>query len=117
MAMRMCPQCMKSVPATVAAAYSDNIECPHCRATLRVSDATRIIGAFMALLVGWFVYDLTRGPSNPVPWLLPQVYAFLAYSFAYALYVMLAADLVMRPADAPEPVIADAHAPAHGAHH
>jgi hypothetical protein len=108
---------MKQVPASLAAAYSDSLECPHCHSPLRVSDATRVIGAFMALLVGWLVYSFTSGKATPVPWLLPEVYSILAYSFAFALYVMLAADMVMRPAEAPEPVIADAHAPAHGAHH
>lgn len=115
--MRMCPQCMKQIPPSIAAAYSYSIECPYCHAPLQVSDATRIIGAFASLLVGWLVYGITSGPATPVPWLLPQVYAFLAYSFTFAIYVMVTADMVMRSADAPEIVAASAHAPAHGAHH
>ena len=117
MAMRMCPQCMKQIPPNIAAAYSYSLECPYCHAPLQVSDATRIIGAFASLLVGWLVYSVTSGGATPVPWLLPQVYSFLAYSVTYALYVMVTADMVMRPIEVAEPLAATGHAPAHGAHH
>jgi hypothetical protein len=115
--MRMCPQCMKQIPPSIAAAYSYHVECPNCHASLQVSDGTRIIGAFASLLVGWLVYSATSGPATPVPWLLPEIYSILAYSFTFALYVLVTADMVMRPADVAVPIAASGHAPAHGAHH
>ena len=113
--MRICPKCSKQVPATLAVAFSERVECPHCNSALRASDATRIIGAFIGLLVGFVVWKYTRGPSGDLAWLLPEVYAFLAYSFAYAAYVMVTADLVLRPVEVVEVVVVEA-AP-HGAHH
>ena len=50
-------------------------------------------------------------------WALPAVYSFLAYSVAYAFYLMATGDLVSRPAEAePMPVTADAHGNG-GGHH
>lgn len=118
MAMRICPQCSKQVPATLAVAFSETVECPHCQAALRASDATRILGAFFGLLVGYLVWRLTYGPSGNLAWLLPEVYGFLAYSFAYAIYVMITADLVVRPVEVVEVVVEVAgHGAPHGAHH
>ncbi len=117
MAIRVCPQCLRTVPGGATVAFSDNIVCPHCEATLRVSDASKIIGGFLGLGVGWLVWDLTRNASGPLGWALPAVYSFLAYSVLYTLYLMFTADLVMRIQDAePAPVAADAHG-AGGAHH
>jgi Na+/proline symporter len=120
MAMRICPKCSKQVPATLAVAFSERVECPHCNSALRASDATRIIGAFIGLLVGFVVWKYTRGPSGDLAWLLPEVYAFFAYSFAYAAYVMVTADLVVRPVEVVEVVVVEAAphgAHDHGAHH
>jgi hypothetical protein len=116
-AIRVCPQCLRTVPAGATVAFSDNIVCPHCEAPLRVSDASKIIGGFLGLGVGWLVWGLTRGASGPLGWALPALYSFLAYSVSYTLYLMFTADLVMRPPDVePAPVAADAHG-AGGGHH
>ncbi len=117
MAIRLCPQCLKTVPAGPVVAFSDSLVCPHCQAPLRVSDANKTIGGFLALGVGWLVWDLTREMTGPLGWALPAVYAFLAYSVSYALYLMFTADLVMRPQDAePATAVLDAHS-AGGGHH
>jgi hypothetical protein len=50
--------------------------------------------------------------------MLPALYAFLAYSLIYTIYVMTTADLVMRRAE-PEaaPLVAEAGAHGHGGGH
>jgi len=115
-AMRECPQCMKKVPATRVVAYTDHIECPHCEALLTVALPTRVIGAFIGLGVGWLVYGWAQKTlSGDAAWMLPTLYAFLAYSFIYTIYVMTTADLVMRQVEPdlgtimPTPAAAHAH--------
>ena len=118
--MRECPQCMKKVPAARVVAYTDKLECPHCEATLTVSVASRVIGAFIGLGVGWLVYGwTTRTMVGEAAWVLPALYSFLAYSFVYAIYLMTTADLVMRPveADLASTMTPPAAAHAHGAGH
>ena len=96
--MRECPHCGNKVPATEVAAYTDRIECPHCQSLLTVALSSRVIGAFLGLGVGWLVYGWAQNSlTGEEAWLLPAVYAFLAYSAVYTLYVMFTADLVMRP--------------------
>ncbi|HXN65888.1 MAG TPA: hypothetical protein VN862_11185 [Candidatus Acidoferrales bacterium] len=110
MAIRICPKCGKQVPATAVVAYSDTLVCPHCHSPLRVSDVSRIIGAFIALAVGALVWRWSRGMPPELPWFGPEVHAFLAYSFAYAGFLMATADLSMRALEAaPEPLGASAH--------
>lgn len=113
--MRACPQCRNRLTAGQIVAYSDSLECPHCGATLRVSDGSRIIGAFLGLAVGLLVWRATQGSGGFMSWLLPEVYSILAFSFSYTFYLMFAANVVARQPDLIAPVTADAHghAPAH----
>lgn len=118
--MRECPQCMKKVPATAVAAYTNTIECPHCQALLTVALPTRVIGAVIGLGVGWLVYGWAqKSLAGDAAWMLPALYAFLAYSLIYTIYVMMTADLVMRPAEieAPTPGVTPAAAHGDGGHH
>jgi hypothetical protein len=109
-AIRICPHCGKHVPATATVAYSDTLVCPHCHSPLRVSDASRIIGAFLALAVGALVWRLTHTLPGLLDWVMPEVYAILAYSFTFAIFLMATADLSMRPVEAaPEPLAASTH--------
>ncbi|MGH9594953.1 MAG: hypothetical protein ACRD5L_17810 [Bryobacteraceae bacterium] len=117
MAIRLCPQCQKGVPAGATAAYSDKLECPHCRASLRVADSSKVIGAVLALAVGYLVWRLTQSTGRELEWLLPQLYGFFAYSVTYTLYVMATADLVMRPAEAAPMLTATGQGAGHGAAH
>ena len=115
MAMRECPQCMKKVPATEVVAYTNSIECPHCQALLTVALPTRVIGAFIGLGVGWLVYGWAqKSLTGEAAWMLPTLYAFLAYSFIYTIYVMTTADLVMRQAEVEAPALSVTPAAAHG---
>jgi len=115
MAMRECPQCGNKVPATEVSAYTDEIECPHCQALLTVALPTRVIGAFIGLGVGWLVYGWAQNSlAGEEAWLLPAVYAFLTYSLVYTMYVMLTADLVMRPKEVEVAIPAVTLAAAHG---
>jgi hypothetical protein len=113
--MRVCPQCRNQLTAGQIVAYSDTLECPRCGASLRVSDASRIVGAFLALAVGLLMWRAAQGKGGYLNWLLPEVYAFLAFSFVYAFYLMFAANVVARPPDPVAAPLADAHghAPAH----
>lgn len=116
MAIRMCPQCQKKVPAGPVVACTDKLECPYCQASLTVALPSRVIGAFIALGAGWLVWMYMRGMEGEGSWVLPAVYTFLAYSVVYAIYLMASADLVMRPVETePVPVAADAHG--HGGGH
>jgi hypothetical protein len=118
--MRECPQCGNKVPATEVVAYTDKIECPHCQALLTVALPTRVIGAFIGLGVGWLVYGWAQKTlTGEAVWVLPAVYAFLAYSFIYTIYVTTTADLVMRAAEpeAAVPAVTPAAASGHGGGH
>jgi hypothetical protein len=113
--MRECPQCGNKVPARDVGAYTDEIECPHCQALLRVALPTRVIGAFIGLGVGWLVYGWAQNSmTGEEAWVLPALYSFLAYSFVYTIYVMLTADLVMRPKEVEVAIPAVTLAAAHG---
>ena len=117
MAMRVCPQCLRTIPGGPAVAYSDSLVCPNCGAALKVSDLSKTLGAFLGLAVGWLVWSFSRSMGGTFGWVLPALYSFLAYSVSFALYLMFTADLVMRPVEAePAPAAADAHGTG-GGHH
>jgi hypothetical protein len=116
-AARVCPMCQRKVPAGPVVAYSDSLECPYCHSPLRLADSSRIIGAFFALVVGWLVWSYAAPSTENLGWVLPAVYTFLAYSVAYAIYLMATGDLVSRPAEQVHvPVAAAAHGN-DGVHH
>jgi hypothetical protein len=116
-AVRACPVCQKKVPAGLVVAYSDTLECPNCHSPLRLADSSRIIAAFFALAVGFLVWSYVPTSNQSMGWALAVVYPFLAYSFAYAIYLMAFGDLSSRAAEAdPVPVVVAAHGHS-GGHH
>ena len=116
MAIRICPHCLKKVPAGPVVAYTDRLECPHCHSPITVGVPSRVIGAFIGLGIGELVWKYVQPMGGEAGWVLPALYAFLAYSVVYTLYLMATADLVMRPVESePAAVVADAHG--HGAGH
>ncbi len=115
MAIRICPLCFGKVPATAVVTQSDNIPCPQCGKTLEVSRPSRLLGGLVGLLAGWLVYRLTSHGEGMLAWALPMVYAFLAYAVVSPLFLMLTADLVVKPE---QPYAEPVGAPGgHGGHH
>ena len=82
-------------------------------------DASRILGAFLALAVGALVWRLTHTLPGLLDWVMPELYAILAYSFTFAIFLMATADLSMRHVEAaPEPLAASSHGHTpHAGHH
>lgn len=107
---------MSQVPAGRVVAYSDGMECPGCKSRLEVSAGSRMLATTLGLLAGTLVWRLTRTSGGMLGWVLPMVYAFLAFSVVAPLFLMTTADLRLSPAEpATEPASAVlGHA---GAHH
>ncbi len=116
MAVRKCPKCLAVIPAGESAAYSDSVECSHCKTRLEVSEGSRMLATWLGLGAGYLVWRLTLGSGGMLGWALPILYSFLAFSVVAALSTMFSADLRIKPA---EPVAEPAHAPpaSHGAAH
>jgi hypothetical protein len=90
------------------------MECPQCKTRLEVARGSRMLATWLALAAGYIVWRLTRGSGGMLGWVLPVVYAFLAFSFVAALATMLTADLRIRPAEPPpEPTPAGGHGTPH----
>lgn len=111
MAIRMCPQCGKTVPAARVMALSDGMECPHCQARLEVATGSRMVATAAGLLVAWLVWRVTRDSTNILGFALPVLLSFLAFGIVSPLVLIFTAALRPAPA-APvfEPVAA------HGSH-
>ncbi len=98
---------MAKVPAGAVVAYSDGMECPGCKSRLEVSAGSRMIATALGLLAGALVWRLTRNSGGMLGWVLPVVYAFLAFSVVAPLFLMATADLRLKSAEpAAEPVAA-----------
>ena len=116
MAIRVCPHCLRKVPAGPVVAYTDKLVCPHCHTPITIGFPSRFIGGFIALGVGWLVWIFSRNIRGEAGWVVPTVYTFFAYSITYTLYLMATADLVRRQVDAePAPVADTSHG--HGGGH
>ena len=116
MAIRKCPQCLAVVPVGHAAAFSDTIVCPGCRAPLEVASVSRHVGVWLGLVGGTVGWVVGSGHDQPIGFVLPVLGAVLGYGFVSALVTMLTADLRNR---APESMVEAASA-SHGsgaAHH
>lgn len=105
MAVRICPHCKTEVSAANAAAYSNGIECPKCKARLEVAPGSRTISSLCGLAAGAIVWHLSSGASGDLGAVLPTLYAFLAFGVLSALVVMFTGNLSNAPElPAPEPV-------------
>jgi len=113
MAIRICPVCSGVVPAGSAVAYSDGLDCPHCKARLEVSSFSRMLPSAAGLAAGWLVWQITKNMSGTLDWALPVLYAILAFGMVTPLALMFTAKL--RPAPVPPPVAATP--PAGHSHH
>ena len=98
MAIRMCPQCGKTVPATRVMALSDGMECPHCQTRLEVSNGSRMIATVAGLVAAWLVWRVTRDSTNVLGFALPVLLSFLAFGIVSPLVLMFVASLRIAPA-------------------
>ncbi len=100
MAIRICPQCMTKLSRGKVVVSSDDIECPGCRKHLEVSSGSRMVATSLGLLAAALVWRLsgpTLADEGTLSWVLPMVYAVFAFSMASALFLMLTADLCIKP--------------------
>lgn len=104
MAVRMCPQCGKTVPATRVMALSESMECPHCQSRLEIATGSRMIATAVGLGVAWVVWRATRDSTNILGFALPVLLSFLAFGIVSPLVLMFSASL--RSAPVFEPVAA-----------
>lgn len=118
MAIRKCPQCLSQVSPGVAAAFSDSIVCPGCKAPLEVAGVTRHLAIWAGLAAGiakyYWIKKLLPLDQMSLGWVLPVLSAFLAFSVTAAVVTMFA-DLRNRPPE-PEPTAAPASGHASGHH-
>jgi hypothetical protein len=109
---------MAKVPAGGAVAFSNGMECPGCKAQLEVSAGSRMLATTVGLLAGALVWRMARTSGGMLDWVLPMVYAFLAFCGVAAAWLMATADLRVRPAEpAAEPATSAAGHAHRGAHH
>lgn len=116
MAIRKCPQCLAVVPVGHAAAFSDEIVCPGCRAPLEVAGISRHVGVWLGIGGGALGWAAARGIDHPLGFVVPVIGALLGYGIVSAVATMFGADLRNRvPEPVAEPVAGNAgHG---GAHH
>jgi hypothetical protein len=125
--VRVCPHCTKIVPAGLAVAYSDGLECPHCHTRLIVTTGSRMGAIWIALGAAWLVWYVTRqstGDSiDTLAWVLPELYAVLTFGVVAPLVMMFTARFVIAPeipvidAEAPSSHTVAGHDAGHGGHH
>jgi hypothetical protein len=110
-ATRICPHCGNRVPATLAMAFSNGLECPHCQTLLEVGNGSRLIASAAGLVAGWLAWLFTRGSANILGFALPVLFAVLAFGIVSALVLALTANFrIAPPPQIFEPVAA------HGSH-
>ena len=105
MAVRICPHCKTEISAASAAAYSNSIECPQCKARLEVAPGSRTISSLCGLGAAAIVWHLSGGSGGDLGAVLPTLYAFLAFGIVSPLVLIFTANLSNAPAlPAAEPV-------------
>jgi hypothetical protein len=92
-AIRRCPICFERIPGSQVVAYSNEINCPGCKSRLEVSSGSRVLSTFAGLMAAALVWNLSRGSSGMLNWILPIVYAFLTFSVVSTVFMMMTADL------------------------
>jgi hypothetical protein len=92
---------MTLVPAVMALAYSNAVECPKCRKRLTVADGSRYLATLAGLLAGVLVWRLVGDTEGMLGWVKPVLIGFFAYSIVAPLALAFLADLRLKPDDAP----------------
>ena len=113
MSARQCPLCSAKVSAGRVAALTDGMECPGCKTYLEVSFGSSFLATTVGLLVGALVWRWAQGTAGILGWVMPMLFAFLAFSFAAPLVLIFIADLRLKPAEAPVEPVAVPHSRGH----
>jgi hypothetical protein len=120
MANRICPICFGKVSVTAPVVHSDGLDCPHCGRNLELSRPSRLLASLVGLLgaaVAFHYASLTMADILDLrEWFLPAVASILVFGIVSPLFLLLNADLVVKPDASAEPISA-APAHGHGAHH
>ena len=98
MAVRICPHCKTEISSANAAAYSNDIACPKCKARLEVAVSSRTISSLCGLAAGALAWNLSASAGGDLGAVLPTLYAFLAFGIVSALVLMFTANLANAPA-------------------
>lgn len=93
---RACPLCFGKVPRTLVLTLGDELACRSCHAPLELSRASRVAGAFGGLFCGFVAAHMVHSVSEG-DWILPMVWAVLAYGVGSALILYFLSDLVVQP--------------------
>ncbi len=91
---------MTVLSPTQVVAYSDSLECPGCKARLTVWDGSRFLAALAGILAGGLAWQFSSASFNEqgfLAWTLPVLYSFLAFGVVSCLFLMLTADLRLKP--------------------
>jgi DNA-directed RNA polymerase subunit RPC12/RpoP len=106
-AIRMCPHCGKTVPATRVMALSDGMECPHCQTRLQVAPGSRMVATAAGLIAAWLVWRFTQTSTSMLGFALQVLYAVLAFGIVSPVVLAFSAGLRTAPvAQVYEPVAA-----------
>jgi hypothetical protein len=104
-AARICPHCKAEIPAAEAVAFSNDIECPKCKARLEVAPGARTVSSFAGLAAAALMWRISSDSGGILGGVLPTLYAFLAFGIVSPLVLMFTANLENAPAiPVPEPV-------------
>lgn len=98
MAVRICPHCKTAIPASEAAARSNDIECPKCGTRLEVAPGSRTIATLAGLAAGVIAWRLSAASTSDLGGVLPTLYAFLAFGIVSPSVLMITANLRNAPA-------------------
>ena len=93
MAVRTCLHCKTEISAALAAARSNDIECPQCKTRLEVALGSRAISTFCGLAAAAIVWKLSSNSGGDLGAVLPTLYAFLAFGIVSPLVLMVTANL------------------------
>jgi hypothetical protein len=120
MANRICPLCFEKAPRSRVVAHSYGLDCPHCGRQLELSRPSRLLASLIGLAAAWLVFSwATRamaGTQDLREWLMPVVASILSFGIVTPLFLLLNADLVVKPDAAEEPLAAPVQGHASGGH-
>jgi hypothetical protein len=93
---RACPLCFGKVPRSLILVLGDELACPSCHASLQLSRASRVAGAFGGLFCTFLAGHVMHTASGG-DWALPVVGSIVAYGLGSALILYFLSDLVVQP--------------------